>query len=362
MEDFYSRLSYSFGNEDWVTEKKALQIQPNDDIVCVTASGDRPLNLLTEKCNSIISLDANPMQNALLDLKKAAIAELDYPTYLSFLGIDPCKERLQLFDSLSHRLEESSKRLWKRHQGSIKKGVLFQGAIEKRVRLVTFLVKLTRNSKVKKLFSFTDLKEQSDYVKKKVDTFLWRRCFEFALHPFVTRLFLRDPGLYEYVDPKIHIGHYIHDRLHHSLSQFLAKENILLSLLLQGKVDPDHFPPYLDHENLKEIRPNLDRLRFTTADLITFLENAPENSFDCFSLSDVASYIPFDAFERMIQAVYRCAKPGARFCIRQFLTNYELPDHLINCFERNRELEVELTRDDRCFVYHFMTGVVKKKG
>ncbi|MCP5469726.1 MAG: DUF3419 family protein [Chlamydiales bacterium] len=360
MEDFYSRLSYSFGNEDWITEQKALQIKPSDAIVCVTASGDRPLNLLTEECKSIISVDANPMQNALLDLKKAAIAELDYSSYLAFLGVEPTKGRMESFNQLSYRLDNISRRLWNRHKGAIRKGVLFQGAIERRIKIVNFLIKLTRSSRVKRLFTFDNLEEQTRFVKKKFDTFLWRRCFDVALHPRVTRLFVQDPGLYQYVDPEIHIGHYIHDRLHGALSQFLAKESMFLSLLLQGKIDQNHFPPYLEEESLKKIRPRLDRLQFATADLITYLENAPENSFDCFSLSDVASYIPREDFERMIRAVQRCARPGARFCIRQFMTKYELPEKLAHHFERNRKLEEELTREDRCFVYHFMVGTVKK--
>ena len=46
MTFFFSRLSYSFGNEDWRTEKRALGIRPHDQVLCITASGDRPLNLL----------------------------------------------------------------------------------------------------------------------------------------------------------------------------------------------------------------------------------------------------------------------------------------------------------------------------
>lgn len=61
---FYSRLSYSIGNEDWKTEQKALQITPEDRILCVTASGDRPLNLLYSNCKEIVSVDANPFKNS----------------------------------------------------------------------------------------------------------------------------------------------------------------------------------------------------------------------------------------------------------------------------------------------------------
>ncbi len=360
MEDFYHRLSYSFGNEDWVTEKRALNIQKGDNIVCVTASGDRPLNLLTEDCGSIVAVDANPMQNALLDLKKAAIGELDYEDYLTFLGLKIGKKRLDTYQILREKISQTSDKLWERHKGAIKKGVLFQGSMEKRMRLATYIVQLTRGDKVKRLFAFDNLHDQKQYVQKTFDTPLWRRFIDFSLQPRLTRLFFQDPGLYEYVDSRIHIGHYIHDRLHAALARFPAKESPLLSMMLRGRVDMNHLPPYLEPEGLSKIKPRLDRLRFETKDLITFLENAAENSFDCFSLSDVASYIPFEAFERMLGAVYRCAKPGARFSIRQFLTKYEIPEKMSSLFQRDHALEEKLSQEDRCFVYRFITGTVRK--
>ena len=69
MAKFFKRLSYSIGNEDWETEREALSIQADDKVLCITASGDRPLNLLMNECREIVSIDANPVQNYLLELK-----------------------------------------------------------------------------------------------------------------------------------------------------------------------------------------------------------------------------------------------------------------------------------------------------
>lgn len=360
MEDFYHRLSYSFGNEDWTTEKRALRIRKGDAVVCVTASGDRPLNLLTEECGSIASVDANPMQNALLELKRAAMCTLSYEEYLAFLGLVPCKHRLGTYKQLAARLDQRSHLLWQRHQQTIKRGVLFQGAIEKKLRLATFFVQLTRGKKVQRLFSFDDLAAQAEYAQKRFDTKLWRGFIDLFLQPAFTRFFLRDPGLYEFVDPEIHIGRYIHGRLHEALGRFLARESPFLSMILRGKVEMEHLPPYLRPEGVALIKERAHLVQVATDDLVSFLEKSPEGSYDCFSLSDVASYIPMEAFERMIRAIYHAARPGARFSIRQFLTNYEIPEKLVRYFARDRDLEERLSREDRCFVYKFMTGTVNK--
>src|SRR5262245_40473083 len=101
MSNFFKRLSYSFGNEDWITEKEALKIQPQNRVLCITASGDRPLHLLLNECQEIVSLDANSTQNYLLDLKMQAIQHLDFEEYLAFLGVTPCSSRKETYKKLA---------------------------------------------------------------------------------------------------------------------------------------------------------------------------------------------------------------------------------------------------------------------
>src|SRR3989337_2234761 len=43
---FFKTLNYASVNEDWRTEAEALRPGPEDTVLCVTGSGDRPLDLL----------------------------------------------------------------------------------------------------------------------------------------------------------------------------------------------------------------------------------------------------------------------------------------------------------------------------
>ena len=360
MTDFYSRLSYSIGNEDWRSEQKALQTQPTDRILCVTASGDRPLNLLSSPCQEIVSVDANPIQNALLDLKMAALTHLDYEEYLSFLGLTPKEKRLATFDQLSEKLHSTSCAYWSKHRSKIAKGIIYQGATEKISQLGSLLVRFLRRKKINALFSFDKMEEQKEFVSKKWQTTAWKKTFDLALHPVITRLFLKDPGLYQHVDPSLRVSTYVHDRINDALTRFPAKESIILSLALQGKIYPEAYSPYLTEEGVQTIKQRLDKIQFHTANLIDFLETAPENSFDCFALSDVASYMSEEHFARLVSGLYRVAKPGARFCLRQFTSRYDLPDTLKSRFQRDTALEQEPQQEDRCFLYNFIVGKVLK--
>ncbi|MCB1181280.1 MAG: DUF3419 family protein [Chlamydiia bacterium] len=360
MADFFHRLSYSFGNEDWITENKALRLKPEDRALCITASGDRPLHLLLTECDTVQSIDANPIQNALLNLKAVAIAALSTDEYLAFLGLAAHRDRLGVFRQLAPQLASETVAYFSRHKGVIRRGIIYEGSMEKWSRRLSRILRLLRHKKVKKFFTFNDLEEQKKFVEEEWDCRAWRAAFNIALHPKISRLFINDPGLYEYVDASIHIGPYIRKRLEASMKRHLLKENPLLSLIFKGRVEPEGLPPYLTSAGVEKIRKQIDRLQFKTVDLLSHLKNSEGHLYDCFSLSDVASYISKKDFREVIHEIFRTARPGARFCIRQFLSCHAIPKPLTSHFIREPELEKELENLDKCFVYRFMVGTIHK--
>jgi S-adenosylmethionine-diacylglycerol 3-amino-3-carboxypropyl transferase len=358
MAAFFSRLSYSLGNEDWRTEQKALAIQPTDDICCITASGDRPLNLLTAYCQSITCVDANPIQNYLLELKKIAIQQLNYIDYLSFLGATPGKNRWVTLQKLLPFMEIQAAAFWAKQKGMIEKGVLYQGATERLTKVVSRFANLFRGRKIKKLFAYDDLDAQRRFVKEKWDNYFWRQLFKVILNPFISRFMLEDPGLAN-VGKTIQPGTYIYERLTASLNRDLAKRNLLLSLILKGEISSDAFSPYLTEQGFNIIKSQLNRLHGQTQGIVEYLESIDGPTFDVFSLSDVASYITHADFVRLLHAMLKTAKPGARFCMRQFLSAHDIPAELQPFFKRNTSLEQELEQQDNCFVYRFSVGTIE---
>jgi S-adenosylmethionine-diacylglycerol 3-amino-3-carboxypropyl transferase len=360
MTPFFSRLSYSFGNEDWQTEQEALKIQPEDRVVSITGSGDRPLHLLLSECKQLVSVDANPFQTQLLLLKAAAMQALSVEDYQAFLGITEHPNRLSLFSSLLPYLSFEAMEFWKMRSKMIQKGIIYQGKTEKLCKVLAKMVGLLRGPKIEKLFSFHDLEEQKQFVQRHWNSSAWKAGVEMALHPMLTRLFFKDPGLYAHLGEGIRPGAYILDRMSRCLNQHLAKHALLISLVLRGYVSEDALPPYLIKEGVEQIKPRLSRLQTKTQNIISYLESTPDASIDVFSLSDVASYVPADQFERLQRAVFRTAAHGARFCMRQFMSNHHLIPELSKHFQRDQVLEETLENEDRCFVYRFIVGKILK--
>ena len=217
-----------------------------------------------------------------------------------------------------------------------------------------------RGSKVKRLFEFDDVQAQGEFVKSTWESFPLRKAFDIILHRRVAKVLLSDPGLYFQIGPSIRPGAHLFEKISSCLSRFPAKECSLLSLLFLGKVLPEAYPPYLQMEPSQEIQKRLGRLSYATKDIVSYLAAAPDNSFDRFSLSDVASYISPQDFESLCKSVLRTAKPGARFSMRQFLSEHAIAPSLVPYFKRDRELEAELEESDRCFVYRYMVGSIVK--
>lgn len=77
-------LLYTTSDEDSDSEIRALDIQRDDVVLSVTGSGCRSLALLIKEPNKLISIDANPYQNFLLELKIAAIRHFKREDCLAF--------------------------------------------------------------------------------------------------------------------------------------------------------------------------------------------------------------------------------------------------------------------------------------
>ena len=67
--------------EDPLLDIEALQINDNDNILCITSAGCNILTYLLQNPKHIYAIDVNPCQNALLQLKIAYIKQLDLPTF-----------------------------------------------------------------------------------------------------------------------------------------------------------------------------------------------------------------------------------------------------------------------------------------
>ena len=71
-------LRYSQVWEDYKLLFDGLDLEPADHVVSIGSAGDNALALLARGVASVSSVDLNPAQTALCELKKVAISKVDY--------------------------------------------------------------------------------------------------------------------------------------------------------------------------------------------------------------------------------------------------------------------------------------------
>ena len=359
VSDFMTTLNYASCNEDWRTEWDALKIKSDDKILCITGSGDRPLNLLYQNPKKIISMDINPVQNNLLRLKMAAMVELPYDEYAVFLGLKDGRNRLISWGTVRKNLSEESRNFWGGYTHILKKGVIYRGRWENHLRKLAFIARIIRVAEIKKLFDFDNIDAQRKFIEMKWDRWWTRKAFDILGSATFSRIFFRDPGFYKYAAKDMNIGRYIFESMKQYLERNLAKESFMLSLMFMGKLSKYDLPPYLDPACVERINKRMDRIEVRTDNILEFMESVENKSFTKYSLSDVPSFLDQKGFERLLDGIVRSGTNGARFCIRQFLTDYKVPDQLEGILLREPELEDRLRIKDRSFAYRFFVGHVK---
>jgi S-adenosylmethionine-diacylglycerol 3-amino-3-carboxypropyl transferase len=357
MANFFHTLNYSSVNEDWRTEAAALQIGPRDHVLCVTGSGDRPLDLLALGPERVVAIDRNPAQTALLRLKIAALRELPFDDYACFLGLRPAEPswRLGVFTQLAPGLGGDLE-FWGRHRAALRSGVLYAGRWERHHRRLSRLARLSRGRAIAQLFELEDLEDQRAFLARRWDTWWWRRTHDFLCSPWLARVFFGDPAFYEHVGARV--GKFLYDRMMASLGRTLARENFMVCLALKGTLAPEDLPPYLTPGGARIIRERLDRLEIVSEDLFAHLHSEERGRYSRFSLSDVPSFLNQAQFENLLEGVLHAGSPGARFCIRQFLTRQSFPAKAAERLVREPALERRLAEEDHAFAYDFMVGTI----
>lgn len=357
MKSFLEMINYSSSNEDSNSELRALCISQDDPILCITGSGARPLDLLTRVPRKIVSIDFNPCQNFLLELKIAAIRCLEYHEFLEFMGVRVSQKREITYKAISRLLSAGAKNFWDNQSNIIKKGLIYQGRWEKYFGRLARLVSLMRSDLRDRLFACKNTAEQTKIWYDDWDNLLWHVFIISISSQKVWKYIFGDPGFYEHVPHGFSISDYFNKRFAFTSENVLFGESPFMTLLFFGRYNANSaLPPYLCKENYATIKDNLSRIQITTQSLSEYLEHCEENRFNKYSLSDFSSYTNGEEYAKIWKGIVRTASRGAVVCERQFLVKRDLPSEVRPFVMRDVELERELSRTDNSCFYTFIIG------
>ena len=353
---YFELVNYAASHEDGRSERTALELGPSKRALCITDSGSRVLDLLVDDPAEVVALDFNPAQNALLELKMAAMRALDHEGYLAFLGLRPHPDRALLYRNVRAQLPLPLRRAWDRQDKSIRRGVIYSGRWERFLRIMVGPAAFARRDLVRRVFEAQTVEEQSELWLREWNTPAWDRYLGVLANRTIWTRIVREPGM-SHIPADLDIVASIRGRFDAAAQRGLFRESPWAWLIFHGRLDASGpLPPHLQAAHFEALRTRTGRVRCVRASLVDFLQQAAPESFDAFSISDFGSYANDAQYAATWHAMARAAAPGAIVCERQFLVPRD-PMALGDLgFSRDAELEQSLERLDNSVVYDLIAA------
>jgi len=347
------KLVFTHNWEDPVCDHAALKIKNSDAVLAITSGGCNVLGFLLFDPKVIYSIDINPSQSYLLELKIAAIKNLGFEEFVSFSGLHPYSDRMDLYRKIQTSLSQDAQSYWNDHIKLIRNGFIMQGKYEWFIRFAAKFIRLLQGKKrVLGLFDAKSKAEQEEYFDKVWNTKRFRLLFKIL---FNKRMLARKGLVADYFhfdDGSRSFAESFYNRSKKAFRNLPIHDNYFLSLYLLGKYRNDReVPAYLKKENYDFIKARIDRIKIHTGEAQEWLDSMPSRSIDCFALSNICELMSEKDTERLFTAVSKTAGNGARIIFRNLMIPREPPAELQNQIVKDEPLSRIIYENDRSFVY-----------
>jgi len=347
------KLVFTHNWEDPESDHAVLKIKKDDALMAITSGGCNVLGFLLFDPQIIYTLDINPTQSYLLELKVAAIKSLDFIAFTSFAGLRDSKNRLEQYEKIKPLLSEGARKYWDEQNKIIKNGFIMNGQFERFIKIAgKFIMLLQGKKRVLGLFNEKSKQEQETYFDK-----IWNtKRFHYIFKILFNKRMLAKRGLvaeyFHFDDGSTSFSESFYKRAKNAFRDIPIKGNYFLSLYLLGKFQNDHeVPNYLKEENYEMIKAKLDRIKIITADAQGWLDSMPDLSIDCFALSNICELMSEKDTHRLFLGIHKTARKGARVIFRNLMIPREVPDNLKDRIVKDETLSKQIYANDRSFVY-----------
>lgn len=346
----FSTVRYSQVWEDADILLAALEARPGDTHLSIASAGDNVLALLTTRPSRVLAVDINPAQLACLRLRMAAYRVLDHAELLELIGSRPSRRRTMLYERCRASLGPDDRTFWDARRRDIERGLGGLGKFERYFELfrTRVLPLVHRRATLRALLTPRDSCARRRFYDEEWDTARWRLLFRiFFSRPVMGKLG-RDPEFFRYVE--VDVAASILSRTRHALRELDPLDNPYVHWILTGS-HGEALPLALRLEHFETIREHLDRIEVYLLSVEELLGCTPDASIDRFNLSDLFEYVSLDHYHRMLEALVRAGRAGARLAYWNMLVPRRRPDVMASRLQSLDALATTLHLRDRAFFY-----------
>ncbi len=377
FDTIYSRaLVYNTCWEDPAVDRQALALGADDSVLVITSAGCNALDYALAGPRRVHAVDANPRQNALLELKLAGIRRLEYADFFAVFGRGAHPYFRELYrDALRQDLTPFARSYWDArghwfaHRDA--RGSFYYYALSgivARVFRQFMAVKPRLRDGIEALLDARTMDRQREIYESVLARSLWTPYVRWTLSRQLTMSMLGVPHPQRKEVERQHaggIGGFVREAIEYVVYQLPIWTNYFWTLYLRGRYSADNCPEYLRRENFAALKHGgADRIRLHTGTVTEFLHRTQER-ISKFVLLDhmdwMSSYHPRALIEEW-NAILDRATPGARIILRSahadpaYLHTVQVGDgprrqRLTDAVRFHPDLARELSRHDRVHTY-----------
>lgn len=364
--------------EDPRLDHRALDLdEKTDSVMVITSAGCNVLSYAL-RAKHVYAIDKNPCQNALLDLKIAAIKEFSYDEFWQLFGTG----RMEKFSTLHYprlrgHLVGTSRQFWDSHAHyfdgkGMRSSFYFRGCsgwcawlIGRYLRLIPGLFPAVLD-----LLNAKSLEEQRHIYRTRVEKKLWNPVMKWIFGRSTTLALLNgvpeaQRQLLEQEGGHATIGDFIKNNLEAVLLDLPLSDNYFYRVYLTGQYTKDCCPEYLTKEGFSKLKAGaVNRVSAHTQTIEEFLISHPEKDITRFVLLDHMDWMAshpeilakewqtiMDRSPKNARYLWRSASMFAKF-VGETKVSYEGKQGTVGDFIKfNKELAAELHPLDRVHTY-----------
>ncbi len=319
-----NNLVYNTCWEDPRLDREALALGPDDTVMVITSAGCNALDYVLTEPKHVHAVDMNPRQSALLELKVAAIKQLDFETFFSMFGRGQLPGVRDIYrQNLRQSLSTWSQRYWDRRIdffANPRRPFYFRGTSGSFARLLNFYVdRIVRvRPWLDALLAARDVDEQREIYETNLRDRFWTRSLCFAMGRNATLALVGVPNAQRQQVDKDYDGgivQFVQDCVEAVFAYLPIADNYFWRVYLTGEYTPDCCPEYLKPDNFERLKNGLiERVSVHTNSVEGFLteNDVPISRYVLLDHMDWLSMRFFPALEAEWQAILNRATPDAR--------------------------------------------------
>lgn len=370
-----NNLVYNTCWEDPRLDRVALDLKPTDNVLVITSAGCNALDYALCNPNHVYAVDMNPRQNALLDLKIAAIKGLEYDDFFKLFGQGHHDKAKKLYaDVLRPKMKSVwSQAYWDKHIkffDNKRTSFYFRGtsgAFAKLIKVYTDKVIRVRRD-LDDLLSAKTVAEQRDIYERRLRDRFWTGFMRFVMDRDSTLSMVGVPKAQRRQVEQQYDGgivKFVEDCVEAVFAKLPIHDNYFWRVYLNGSYTRDCCPEYVKEDNFQKLKSGMIEKVSTHTDSVQAFLERHDGNITRYVLLDHMDWLAdklFPILELEWQSIIDRAGPDTRILWRsgglrtEFLDRVQVQvdgrlRRLPELLKLNPNLAAELHEKDRVHTY-----------